>query len=677
MSRPSPKRKQPAPSTKTVAEVLLSNDLLETLPDAIVAVDHNGTIVQVNSQTQELFGYGRDELMGQKIEMLVPDRYRRQHQHHRQNFAEVPKTRRMGADLDLHGRRRNGSEFPVEISLSPVSTEKGTFVFSAIRDISDRKRIAEELRRANEELHRKTAEQLGEYRARLASIIDSSEDAILSKDLNGIITSWNRGAEHIYGYAPEEAIGKHISLLTPSDRTKEIPEILGKIGGGETVDHHESVRVTKDGRQLNVSISVSPLRDATDKIVGASVIARDITAQKRSEGQLRQAQKMEAIGRLAGGVAHDFNNILGIINACAEFLRDRIDPAAEPSLYVENIKKASDRGRALTKQLLAFSRTSAIQPRVLDLNERLRDISKLLRPLLGDDVEILIVPKSPMAVVEADPGQLDQIVVNLAVNARDAMPHGGKFILETGSVKLDEEFADQHQAMASGKYILLMVSDTGTGMDETTMSRIFEPFFTTKETGKGTGLGLATVYGIVKQSAGHILVYSEPGHGTTFKIYLPSAEHKIGIGSDAEVETVSPKRRAAIILLVEDDEIMRSLTRQLLQEHGYTVVEADDGKSALEWAESHPDPFDLLLTDVVMRRMSGPELVERLHASRPNLKVVYMSGYTGELIAEREMVKRGITLLEKPFTRTALLNTIHASLARESGEARAWLGTPV
>ena len=665
MSRPSPKRKQPAPSlsTEAMAEVLLSSDLLETLPDAVVAVDHSGTIVQVNSQTQELFGYDRDELMGQKIEMLVPDRYRRQHQHHRKNFAELPKTRRMGADLDLYGRRRNGSEFPVEISLSPVSTEQGTFVLSAIRDISDRKRIAEELRRVNEELHRKTAEQLGEYRARLVSIIDSSEDAILSKDLNGIITSWNRGAEHIYGYAPEEAIGKHISLLMPSDRTDEIQEILGKIGHGETVDHHESVRVTKDGRQLNVSISVSPLRDATDKIVGASVIARDITAQKRSEGQLRQAQKMEAIGRLAGGVAHDFNNILGIINACTEFLRDRIDPAAEPSLYVENIKKASDRGRALTKQLLAFSRTSAIQPRVLDLNERLRDISKLLRPLLGDDVEILIVPKSPSAVIEADPGQLDQIVVNLAVNARDAMPRGGKFILETGSVKFDEEFADQHQAMAAGKYVLLTVSDTGTGMDETTISRIFEPFFTTKETGKGTGLGLATVYGIVKQSAGHILVYSEPGHGTTFKIYLPSAEHKIGIGSGTEVETVSPKRQAATILLVEDDEIMRSLTRQLLQEHGYTVVEADDGKSALEWAESHPVPVDLLLTDVVMRRMSGPELVERLHASRPDLKVVYMSGYTGELIAEREMLKRGITLLEKPFTRTALLNTIHASLA--------------
>jgi len=281
---------------------------------------------------------------------------------------------------------------------------------------------------------------------------------------------------------------------------------------------------------------------------------------------------------------------------------------------------------------------------------------------MGDDVEILIASKSPSAVVEADPGQLDQIVVNLAVNARDAMPRGGKFILETGAVRFDEAFADQHQTMAAGKYILLAASDTGIGMDEATMSRIFEPFFTTKEGGKGTGLGLATVYGIVKQSAGHILVYSEPGHGTTFKIYLPSADHKIGVGSKSESETVSPKRQGTTILLVEDDDIMRGLTRQLLKEHGYTVIEANDGKSALDWVESHPDAINLLLTDVVMRRMSGPELVERLSASHPSLKVVYMSGYTGELIAEREVLKRGITLLEKPFTRTALLNTIHATL---------------
>src|ERR1700680_931741 len=539
MSRPSSDHEQSVStlSAKTMVEVLLSSDLLETLPDAVVAVDGDGTIVQVNSQAQDLFGYDRDELIGQKIEMLVPERYRRQHHHHRDKCVQTPKTRRMGADLDLYGKRRNGTEFPVEISLSPVSTESGAFVLSAIRDISDRKRIAEELRKANEELHRRTAEQLGEYRSKLASIIDSSEDAILSKDLNGIITSWNRGAEHIYGYTHKKGGGRHISLLTPGDRPDEIAEILKKIAKGESIEHYESVRVTKDGRQLNVSISISPLRGATGEIVGASVIARDITAQKRAEGQLRQAQKMEAVGRLAGGVAHDFNNVLAIINACREFLRDRIPTTSDSSLYVDNIKKATERGAMLTKQLLAFSRTSAIQPRVLDLNERLKDISKLLRPLMGEDVEILVVSKSPSAVVEADPGQLDQILINLAVNARDAMPRGGKFILETGSVRFDEAFADQHQSMPAGKYVQLAVSDTGTGMDEATISRIFEPFFTTKGVGKGTGLGLATVYGIVKQSAGHILVYSEPGHGTTFKIYLPSADHKVGIGSKPEPDT--------------------------------------------------------------------------------------------------------------------------------------------
>jgi len=647
---------------KIMANLLLSADLLEALPDAVVAVDRDGIIVQLNSQTQELFGYNRDELIGQNIEILVPETYRSQHHQRRESFAQTPKTRRMGAGLDLYGRRRNGSEFPVEISLSPVSTEKEWFVLSAIRDISDRKRIAEELRRANEELHRRTAEQLGEYRSRLASIVDSSEDAILSKDLTGIVMSWNRGAERMYGYPAEEVVGKHISILAPSDRSDEVSKILQKIVDGETVDHYESVRVTKDGRPLDVSLSVSPLTNAIGEVVGASVIARDITSQKRAEAQMRQSQKMEAIGRLAGGVAHDFNNVLGIINACTEFLRDRIDSAAEASIYVDNIRNAIERGTALTRQLLTFSRTSAIQPQILDLNDRLKDIGKLLRPLLGDDIEVLIVSRSASAVIEADPGQLDQVVVNLAVNARDAMPRGGKFILETGAAQFDEAFAAQHQAMSAGKYVQLAVSDTGHGMDETTVSRIFEPFFTTKEPGKGTGLGLATVYGIVKQSAGHIFVYSEPGHGTTFKIYLPDAEQKIGSGSNPEADSVSPQRHGSTILLVEDDEIMRHLTRQLLQEHGYTVVEADDGKGALEWLESNPAQIDLLLTDVVMRHMSGPELAERLHTSHPALKVAYMSGYTGELMANREILKPGAILIEKPFTRAALLNTVHAML---------------
>ena len=664
MVRPSSRgdKSQPVRSADALAEILISHNLLEAIPDAIVAVDGAGTILQVNSKTEQLFGYSRDLLIGQKVEILVPARHRRKHRGHRDAFAETPKVRRMGAGLDLHGRRRDGSEFPVEISLSPVSVEKGSLILSAIRDISDRKRIEEDLRRVNEELEKRTAQQLGDYRARLASIVDSSEDAILSKDLQGTITSWNKGAERIYGYTAAEVVGKPISMLTPKDRPNEIASILEKIRRGESIEHHETIRVTKNGHHLNMSISVSPLRDTSGNIAGASVIARDITAQKKTEDHLRQAQKMEAVGRLAGGVAHDFNNILGIITSCTELLRDRVDPQAEYSQYITHIRKASERGASLTRQLLAFSRKSVVQFQVLDLNDRLKDVGKLLRPLMGDDVEVLIVPKFSSAVIEADPGQLDQIVVNLAVNARDAMPHGGKFILETTTVYLDETFSAQHGPMIPGKYVMLAVSDTGSGMDESTQARIFEPFFTTKELGKGTGLGLATVYGIVQHSGGHIWVYSELGRGTTFKIYFPNAEHKIGIATKPEVESALPKPEGTTILLVEDDEIMRSLTRQLLVEQGYRVIEAADGRAALEGLAAHPGRIDLLLTDVVMRGMSGPELVTRVSQSHPSAKVVYMSGYTGELITEHEILKSGITLLEKPFTRSALLKTVHTSL---------------
>lgn len=648
-------------SAKAITEVLLHSDLLEAIPDAIVAVDRDGTIIQANSQVQVLFGYSRSELMGKKVEMLVPERFRDHHHDHRRGFAESPKIRRMGAGLDLHGRRRDGSEFPVEISLSPVSVEGGTVVLSAIRDISDRKRIEQELRQAHAELTQKTAEQIGDYRARLASIVDSSEDAIIGKTLDGTITTWNKGAQRIYGYTPDEVIGRSISILAPTDRPDEIPEILRKIALGESTEHYESVRVTKDGRRLNVSISVSPLRDVNSAIIGASAIARDITAQRRAEDQLRQAQKMEAIGRLAGGVAHDFNNVLGIINACTEFLRDRIDPATEPSTYVENIKKATDRGAALTRQLLAFSRKQVVKPVVLDLNDRLKEMAKLLRPLMGDDVEILIVPRRQSAIVEADPGQLDQIVMNLAVNARDAMPGGGRLIVETDVVELDKHFADQHQTLNPGKYVMLAVSDTGIGMDKATLTRVFEPFFTTKEPGKGTGLGLSTVYGIAQQSGGHVWVYSEPGRGTTFKIYLPSAEDRLGSSLPAKAEAVIPKPQGKTILLVEDDEIMRSLTSKLLQEHGYIVAAMQDGKSGLAWAEANPDRTDLLLTDVVMPGMSGPELADRLSHSNPKLKVVYMSGYTGELMASHEGLRHGI-LIEKPFARTVLLQALHKAL---------------
>jgi len=645
-----------------MAETFLSNEFVEAFPDALVAVESNGTIAQINSQAEELFGYGRDELLGQKIEILVPERYRRPHQGHREDFAHNPQIRRMGAGLDLYGRRKDGSEFPVEISLSPISLSGHRLTLSAIRDISDRKQIEEELRRAHTELSRRTAQEIGAYRGQLASIVDSSEDAIIGKDLNGLITAWNRGAERIYGYSHDEVIGKNISLLAPADRPDEIPQILERIRHGETVEHFESIRVTKDGRRLNVSISVSPIREAAGRVTGASAIARDITAQKRAEEHLRQAQKMEAIGRLAGGIAHDFNNILGIVSACNELLRTRIDAESDQGQYVANIRKAVDRGASLTRQLLTFSRKSTVQPQVLDLNERLKEVSKLLKPLMGDDIEIVIAPRSDTVFVEIDPGQLDQIVLNLAVNSRDAMDQGGKFILETAIVQTDEIFSHIHAPMIAGKYVVLAVSDTGAGMDSATVSRIFEPFFTTKEIGKGTGLGLATVYGIVQQAGGHVWVYSEPGRGTTFKIYLPSAEHKIGGKAKAETRVVTPRREGVTVLLVEDDDLMRQLTRQLLEEHGYEILEAKDGQDALRIATSHSGRIHLLLTDVVMRGLSGPELVSRLNGSRPEMKAAYMSGYTGELIARDEIASQGIPLIEKPFTRAVLLETLHKAL---------------
>lgn len=646
-------------SQKIVAETLLSAVILEAIPDAVAAVNQQGVIIQVNSQAEAMFRYTREELIGQKVEMLVPERQRPQHDSHREHFHQQPKIRRMGSGLDLYGRRRDGTEFPVEISLSPVATGNGAMVLSVIRDISDRKHIEEELRRANEELERRKSRELKDFQNRLALIVDSSQDAIIGKNLDGIVTHWNKGAEEMYGYSAPEMIGRPISALAPPDRTDEIPEILKKIRNGERVEYFESVRVTKDKRRLNVSVSVSPIYDAEGRVVGASTIARNITAQKKVEDQLRQSQKMEAVGRLAGGVAHDFNNLLGIVTACSELLRSHVN--ADALEYVDNIQEASKRGAQLSRQLLAFSRRQPVQVQLLDWNERLREVSKLLKPLMGDDVEITLLPRSETAIVEADPAQLDQIVLNLAVNARDAMPRGGKLIIETGVYDFDESFAREHPSMSAARYVMLAISDNGVGMDEATRARVFEPFFTTKEVGKGTGLGLATVYGIVKQSGGHVLVYSEPGHGTTFKIYLPSAEHKVGVVREKREEALPSKREGITILLAEDDSVMRRLTRKILEEHGYKVLEAEDGQEALEALRASGKPVDLTLTDVVMKGMTGPELVLRLIDSCPQMRVVYMSGYTGELMAHQG-VDVGIRLLEKPFTRAALLRTLDEAL---------------
>ena len=649
--------------TEPISPLVPTVGVLELIPDAIVVIDQSGKIVRVNSRTLQAFGYDQSELIGQKVEMLVPERQSAAHHSHREEFSRHPTVRSMGPDRELRGRRRDGTEFAVEISLSPLQTEQGLFVLSAIRDVSSRKQIEAELRRVQQELNARTDRELWESRSWLAAIVDSSEDAIVGKDLDGIITSWNRGAEHIYGYTSEEMVGKSISVLTPRNRPDEIPGILEKIKRGERLEHYETVRVAKDGRHLQVSVSISPIRDSAGKIIGASAITRDVTEQKHAEDQLRQAQKMEAVGRLAGGVAHDFNNVLAIIIACTELLGSRKNQTEDIAELVGNISSAARRGASLTRQLLGFSRKRAAQPVVFDMNERVNEVSKLVRPLMGDDIEVRILSKSPSAPVEADPGQFDQIVMNLAVNARDAMPNGGKLILEITSVQFDDEFVKQHPQVATGKYIQLNVSDTGVGMDQATLSLIFEPFFTTKDLGKGTGIGLATVYGIVRRSGGYIWVYSEPNRGTTFKIYLPSAEHKLGLGSEIEAEEAIPPSKGQTILLVEDDSTMRSLTRKMLEEHGYRVMEAEDGQAAIKLLGLGTHSVDLVLTDVVMRGLSGPELGSWLGSTHPAVRILYMSGYSGELFEKHADGEPTLSLLEKPFSRNALLRAVHTALS--------------
>ena len=394
--------------------------------------------------------------------------------------------------------------------------------------------------------------------------------------------------------------------------------------------------------------------------------AEERAERKKLEEQLRQAQKMEAIGQLTGGIAHDFNNMLTVIIGYSELMLQRLKADDPLRSEVEQVKEAGVRASLLTRQLLAFSRKQVLQPRVLDLNAVLTNMDRMLQRLIGEDIDLVTVPAPGLGRVLADPGQIEQVIMNLAVNARDAMPQGGKLTTETANVELDEAYARQHGPVQPGPYVMLAVSDTGCGMDAETQARIFEPFFTTKEVGKGTGLGLSTVYGIVKQSSGDIWVYSEPGRGTTFKIYLPWVE--------GAVDTVEPGvapardvRGSETILLVEDDVGIRRLVRQVLAERGYWVLEAIHGTHAIQISEQHTVPIHLLVTDVVMPGMSGRELAEHLKPSRPNMKVLFMSGYTDKAIVHHGELDPGTAYLQKPFTPDALAREVREVLDSPPG----------
>ena len=619
-------------------------DLLETAPDGFVIVDAQGRIVLVNRQTERLFGYAREELIGKPVELLVPPAARHAHEGERLRYSADARTRRLGG-RELAGHRKDGSEFPAEISLSPARS--GALVVAAIRDVSERKREQEALRTTQYAL-------------------DQSAEAVLWALESGQLVYVNVAACRSLAYSREELLARSVYDIDANLTRESWPEEWRRQReeGSRTF---ESSQRRKDGTDFPVEITVNHVQvEGTEY---ACIFARDITARRSLEAQLRQSQKMEAIGQLAGGVAHDFNNILGIIIGYSELLAKDIGPDHPGRRRLDQVQRAANNGARLTRQLLAFSRKQIMQPRVLDLNEVVSEFDPMLRRVLGEDVDLVVVAAETLASVKADPTQIEQILMNLVVNARDAMPKGGHLRVETANVTFDDDYVRRHPATQPGRFVMLAVSDTGVGMDAATQQRAFEPFFTTKTAGEGTGLGLATVYGIVKQSGGFVWVYSEPRLGTTFKIYLPRV-HESAEPAPA-VPPVAPVQRGdETLLVVEDTESLREMFCDVLQLEGYSVLSAANGEDALRVAHEHGGPIHLLLTDVVMPKLGGADLAKELNKLRPGLRVLFMSGYTNGVITKHGVAGKGVAVIEKPFTTERLSRAVRQALDRPAADAK-------
>ncbi|MGH7520296.1 MAG: response regulator [Gemmatimonadales bacterium] len=505
---------------------------------------------------------------------------------------------------------------------------------------------------------------LQQHERLLREIIDANPNLIFVKDWEGRFVLVNQASADVYGTTVKQMVGKTDADFNP--HAEEVAHFLRDdrevmLSGRPKLISEEPVTnpTTRQTRWFQ-TIKV-PLRmrdDGSSTLLG---VATEITERKHLEEQLMQSQKMEAVGQLAGGVAHDFNNILTAIVGYTDLLASELGGNTRQLEDLEEIRKAARRAAALTRQLLAFSRKQVLEPRILDMNDVILNLDKMLRSLISENIDLRTSLAQDLDAARADPNQLEQVIMNLAINARDAMPEGGTLTIETANATLDPEYATQHVSVIPGDYVMLAVTDTGCGMDEQTKARIFEPFFTTKPAGRGTGLGLSTVYGIVKQSGGNIWLYTEPGRGTTFKIYLPAIQAlPEDIGKAAPVEVA--RHGSGTVLVVEDDEQLRRLTHRALATQGYTVLEADRGSTALDIARRHKGAIDLLLTDVIMPDTNGRKLAETLRPARPGLRVLYMSGYPDGAIANHGMLEPGVAYLAKPFTTEAVVRKVREVL---------------
>jgi PAS domain S-box-containing protein len=621
--------------------------------------DLNTNTVVYGGDTERVLGYSTAELNGglDRWMQLV-------HPEDRELFQGQVQKARDGSETFNHDYRmirKGGQAIHCESRGHFVRDASGRLIRKVgfVTDVTERKRAEE---------------QLLDSQRMLETVLNNIPIGVFWKDRDSNYLGCNNTVCHAFGFnRPEELIGRtdydlggvkkeQADFFRAKDRSV-MESGLGEFGIVEQATF-------ADGSTVWLETSKTPLHDGQGRIVGVLGVWQDITERRRLEEQLRQSAKMEAVGQLAGGVAHDFNNILTIINGYSELLLSQLRNDDARRELVSKIHKAGLRANRLTRQLLAFSRKSVLAPVVLNLNDLIADLGKLLGPLLGEDVHLRVRPAPGLWKVKVDPGEMEQVIMNLAINARDAMRQGGDLTIETDNVILDRAFALSHADAKPGEYVILSVSDTGCGMDAKTRDRIFEPFFTTKGADKGTGLGLATVYGIVKQSGGHIDVDTEVGKGSTFKIYLPRDRETSALRKSSQATRIAP-RGTETILLSEDEEGVRTLARQILERFGYTVLEARHGEEAIAIFNQNPQRIHLLITDVVMPNMSGPQLAERLLLTRPEMKVLYVSGYTDDAVVRHGVLKGQAPFLQKPFSAETLSQKVREVLDIRSSKSGA------
>jgi two-component system cell cycle sensor histidine kinase/response regulator CckA len=759
--------------------------LLTSAPDAIVVVDQRGRIIVTNEQVCQVFGYGRGELRGQCVSTLIPERYRARHAEHMQRYAREPRLRMMGERLELYGRRKDGSEFPVEVGLSPVHTEEGLQISAAIRDISARKQVEDELRQREQQIrlllestaeaiygvdvegnctfcnpacvrmlgyrdadelvgrnmhglmhhslrdgtpypvhacridqsfrtgkgvhcdeevfwradgscfpaeywsypvrrgdelvgsvvtfwdiseHRRAQEELRESREHLNLALDAGQIGTWVWRISEDEVQFDERLHAMLGTDPATFEGSFegaLGLVHPED-DERVRESLERALGGESFDV-DFRTVAPDGSMRYLTVRGEVVRDEHDRPVRMVGMCIDVTDRKQAEEalnekeeQLRQSQKLEAVGALAGGVAHEFNNLLQAIQGYTRFALDGLSPEEHRYADLQQVLKASQRAAALTGQLLGFGRRQPLRREALDMNQVVSDLETMIRPIIGEDIGLEIRREDGPNQVVGDSGVLLQMLLNLCVNARDAMRDGGKLFLRVERVALGERYCNAHAGIDPGRYVRLTVADTGCGMSNEVRQRIFEPFFTTKEVGQGSGLGLSMVYGIVQELGGSICVYSEPGHGTTFKIYLPRVDGETA--ADEESLLTDLRGGTETVLVAEDDSMVRDLVVRVLERAGYRVLTAVNGEEAVSAFETHAGDVDLALLDVIMPKKSGRAAYERIKALRPETKVVFCTGYDPETGQTRFAADEPVHLVQKPIDPDSLLRTIREVL---------------